>query len=60
MNYQLRDAEPNDIWDVKDCARFLNMTEQGVRKAIKEQRLRAKKFGNSWVIREQDLHRFGK
>lgn len=48
----------DDIWDVKECSEFLNMTEQGVRKAIKERRLKANKFGNAWVIREQDLQFF--
>lgn len=44
--------------DVKEAAKFIGITEQGIRKAIKEKRLLATKYGNSYAIKKLDVCRF--
>lgn len=48
----------DSLFDVKDCAMMLEITQQGIRKAIKEKRLKGRRFGNSWVITADDLKQF--
>lgn len=58
ITHHFNQANDETLWDVAECAYFAHMTCQGIRKAIKERRLRARKFGNSWVIKDIDLNRF--
>jgi len=39
-----------EVWTVQQVAKFLGISEQAVRKALKDKRLEGKKFGNAWMI----------
>ncbi len=43
------------LLSVKDAAAALDLSEQRIKQLIYEQRLRAEKIGNQWIIVEADL-----
>lgn len=45
---------------VEDAARLGGYTQEGVRKAIREKRLRARMKGRFWLIYRSDFERFMK
>lgn len=46
------------LLDIKECIKYVPVTPQALRKAIKEGRLKATKYGNSWVVRWSDLLKY--
>jgi hypothetical protein len=44
-----------DFYTVEDIALARNITPQGVRKALKESRLKGKKIAGVWFISEEEL-----
>ncbi len=43
------------LLSVKDAAAALDLSEQRIKQLIYEERLRAEKIGNQWIIVEADL-----
>ena len=43
------------LLSVKDAAAALDLSEQRIKQLIYEERLRAEKIGNQWIIVESDL-----
>jgi len=39
-----------EFWTVQQTAEFMGISEQAIRKALKEGRLEGKKFGHAWMI----------
>jgi excisionase family DNA binding protein len=51
----LASMEMNDLLGVPDAARELGLTPARVRDFIKDKRLPARKIGDHWIIRREDL-----
>ncbi len=43
------------LLSVKDAAETLKLSEQRIKQLIYEERLKAEKVGNQWIIKESDL-----
>jgi excisionase family DNA binding protein len=43
------------LLSVKDAAEVLELSEQRIKQLIYEERLKAEKVGNQWIIMESDL-----
>jgi len=39
-----------ELWTAQHVAKFMGISEQAVRKALKDGRLVGKKFGHAWMI----------
>lgn len=39
-----------EFWTVQQTAQFMGISEQAIRKALKDGRLEGKKFGHAWMI----------
>lgn len=46
------------LMDVKDCARLSGVTVQAIRKAIKDGRIKAKKFGNAYAVSLTEIFKY--
>lgn len=44
-----------NLLSVKDAAEVLHLSEQRIKQLIYDQRLKAEKVGNQWIILESDL-----
>ncbi|MCB1257811.1 MAG: helix-turn-helix domain-containing protein [Microthrixaceae bacterium] len=51
------DREIPDVVDVPWCAEVFGLTRTAVQRAIREQRLPARKFGNVWMINPEHAAR---
>ncbi len=49
-----------DIYDTREAARELGMSTFAIRYAINSKRLKATKFGKSFVIQKKDLEEYAK
>jgi len=49
-------AQTIEFWTVQQTAKFMGISEQAIRKALKDGRLEGKKFGHAWMI-EADVIR---
>lgn len=46
------------ILTVKQCAEYLQVSEQTVRRMIERKTLKASKVGDTWRIQKQDIHEY--
>jgi excisionase family DNA binding protein len=53
-----RDIDQNKLYTVEETAAFLSLSEQTVRKHLRERRLTGKKIGRKWHIRGSVIRRF--
>lgn len=52
-----KDIDSGKLYTVLESAQFLSVTEQTVRKLVREKRLAGKKIGRRWHIRGSELRR---
>jgi excisionase family DNA binding protein len=53
-----RDIDVNKLYTVEETAAFLSLSEQTVRKHLRERRLTGKKIGRKWHIRGSMIRKF--
>ena len=52
-----KDIDASKLYTVLECGQLLTVTEQTVRKLLREKRLTGKKIGRRWLIRGSELRR---
>lgn len=57
MSLSPKDIDASKLYTVLECCKFLSVTEQTVRKLLREKRLAGKKIGRRWLIRGSELRR---
>jgi len=53
-----KDVDLNKLYTVNETARLLDVSEQTIRKHLREKRLTGRKIGRRWLIRGSMIRKF--
>ena len=53
-----KDVDMNKLYTVNETARLLDVSEQTIRKHLREKRLSGRKIGRRWLIRGSNIRKF--
>jgi excisionase family DNA binding protein len=53
-----KDVDMNKLYTVNETARLLDVSEQTIRKHLREKRLTGRKIGRRWLIRGSMIRKF--
>jgi excisionase family DNA binding protein len=58
MSLSPKEIDPNKLYTVEETASFLSLSEQTVRKHLREKKFTGKKIGRRWHIRGSTIRKF--